>query len=686
MRAFLCAFAGCIQAILFFSLTAAAQTDPTRAAIDEVTVQAFGQNTRLRAPASIAIIDSLAPVRSAEFSIVPALNRLPGVRMDERSPGSYRISLRGSTLRSPFGVRNVKIYYDDIPLTDPGGHTYFNALSPAQIGRIEIARGPAGSLYGAGTGGVMLVESPGRIDRGTGAEVRTLVGAYGHLQGSATASLATGKSSVSAQYTHRQLDGYREHSALRHDVGSLQASRSISPKLSVGTTLLASYLFYQTPGALTAAEAAQNPRGSRPAAGPSMSAQQADAHIMQTNLLAGARLVWSPSPSWSSKTILYGALADLVNPAIRNWGDVDEGHAGARSLWSYRREAGQKTFRLDAGAEYQSGRSDAQTFQNLRGERGALQAHEWARVRTGFLFAQAALQTARWAFGAGLSANSRSIRFVNRFVQPAESSTRDFGIELAPRVSVALHAGPATTVYALAARGFSPPALPELSPTGSGLNTSLRAEGGWNYEAGAKGRALQNRLRWEGALFLFSLEDAIVSRRDALGGDYFLNAGGTRQAGLEAQLEGLLLQRSRWTLAAWTAYAYNHFRYTSFVQGTDDFSGNALPGSPPHTGSAGIDAASARGLSLHLTYSAAGRQTLNDGATAWADAYHLLGARAGVQKTFRNGLRAEVSAGVENLLDGSYSLGNDINAFGGRAYNPAAGRAFYAWLVVGWQK
>jgi iron complex outermembrane receptor protein len=39
---------------------------------------------------------------------------------------------------------------------------------------------------------------------------------------------------------------------------------------------------------------------------------------------------------------------------------------------------------------------------------------------------------------------------------------------------------------------------------------------------------------------------------------------------------------------------------------------------------------------------------------------------------------------VENLLDQKYSLGNDINGFGGRYYNAAAGRSYYASLVLQW--
>src|SRR5690606_40111756 len=55
--------------------------------------------------------------------ILTSVNSLPGVRFEERSPGSYRLAIRGSTLRSPFGVRNIKVYWNGIPFTDPTGST-----------------------------------------------------------------------------------------------------------------------------------------------------------------------------------------------------------------------------------------------------------------------------------------------------------------------------------------------------------------------------------------------------------------------------------------------------------------------------------------------------------------------------------------------------------------------------------
>ncbi|NNU33729.1 TonB-dependent receptor plug domain-containing protein [Mucilaginibacter sp. S1162] len=74
----------------------------------------------LSVPASVSVISPAQLKLQPDNSLVSAINTVPGVRMEERSPGSYRLSVRGSLLRSPFGIRDVKIYYDELPLTDAG--------------------------------------------------------------------------------------------------------------------------------------------------------------------------------------------------------------------------------------------------------------------------------------------------------------------------------------------------------------------------------------------------------------------------------------------------------------------------------------------------------------------------------------------------------------------------------------
>src|SRR5207253_1560221 len=117
-------------------------------ALDSVTVTAFNLQSRWQdAPAAMSVITLRQLQLLNNTSLVPVLNTVPGVRMEERSPGSYRLSIRGSLLRSPFGVRNVKVYWTDIPLTDAGGNTYLQLVDISQVQSLEIIKGPASSLY-----------------------------------------------------------------------------------------------------------------------------------------------------------------------------------------------------------------------------------------------------------------------------------------------------------------------------------------------------------------------------------------------------------------------------------------------------------------------------------------------------------------------------------------------------------
>src|ERR1700748_923646 len=136
--------------------------------LSQVIIKAYEQNRKLtEVGAPVSVVSKSSLDRFGNNSILPALNTNPGVRMEERSPGSYRLNIRGSSLRSPFGVRDIKIYWNEIPLTDPGGNTYLNELGFYNFQSIEIIKGAAGSLYGAAIGGAMLIHSmPSTWQRG----------------------------------------------------------------------------------------------------------------------------------------------------------------------------------------------------------------------------------------------------------------------------------------------------------------------------------------------------------------------------------------------------------------------------------------------------------------------------------------------------------------------------------------
>ena len=65
--------------------------------------------------------------------------------------------------------------------------------------------------------------------------------------------------------------------------------------------------------------------------------------------------------------------------------------------------------------------------------------------------------------------------------------------------------------------------------------------------------------------------------------------------------------------------------------------------------------------------------------------YNQFTARAAWKKSWGNHFYSEVSASAEKVNAAIYSLGYDLNAFGGRYYNAAPKNNLWAGVKVGWE-
>ena len=108
-------------------------------------------------PAPIHVVGKELIGATDQTSLMTAMNSVPGVMMESRGAGgSHRISIRGSALRAPFAVRNVKMYVNGIAFTSPDGQSPLEVMDAADLRSIEVMRGPSGSMWGSGNGGVLL--------------------------------------------------------------------------------------------------------------------------------------------------------------------------------------------------------------------------------------------------------------------------------------------------------------------------------------------------------------------------------------------------------------------------------------------------------------------------------------------------------------------------------------------------
>jgi iron complex outermembrane receptor protein len=644
--------------------------------LQEITVKAYEQNRKLmQVPASIAVISKAQLNRFNNTSLLPTLNNNPGVKMEERSPGSYRLNIRGSSLRSPFGVRNVKTYYNDIPYTDPGGNTYLNQLGFYNIQGMEVIKGPGSSLYGAGTGGVLLLKTD-HSDWQPGLNFDFSTGNWGLNNLNTNLKLGTNAFQNTINYQQISSNGYRDHSELDRKIFTWDIEANLSDKGKITTHFLWCDLFYQTPGALTKAEYDSNPKAARPRVGQTPGASESKAAIFQKLFLAGISFNQKFSQHWENTTSFYGASTRLLNPSIRNYGRANEPNTGGRSFFNFTKKFDEQTkLSIITGIEFQQGISSVRIYSNKNGNPDTLQTDDEINNRVFFAFTQATLELPRsWFVTAGISLNSQRISITRLSVSPVTEQTRNYNNELAPRIAVLKQLAKPLSVYASISRGFSPPTTAELLPSSGIISTNLDAESGISYEAGVRGKLNHGRIYFDVNVFQFSLKNTIVQRRDATGADYFVNAGSTNQKGVESLISWQVFDNSKNTfskLKILLSHTWNNFSYSDFKQLAADYSGNKLPSVAPNIVSAGIDIASKHGIYLNINYYYSDPVPLNDANTEYATSYNLLNARMGWRKNLHPKVLMELFIAADNIFDVKYSLGNDINAFGGRYYNAA---------------
>ena len=651
---------------------------PTRV-LDTLSVEAYAADRPLHlVPASVGSIDKYGFNRFGGTSLLPAFNLLPGIRMEERSPGSYRFSVRGSLLRSPFGVRNIKFYWNGLPFTDGGGNTYLNLLDPNTIGRAEVIKGPAGSLYGAGTGGAVLIRSA-PIEE-SAASITALGGSYGTYRVGALVEAKSPDLSSRVQFVQQKSDGYRQQSAMKRSAFQADMVFPFSASDIMDVTILHTDLYYQTPGGLTEAQYRADPGQARPPSGSVPGATGQQAAVFNRTWFSGIQYEHQWSSSWRSQIGFVASSTEFKNPSIRNFETRDEQNVGVRMATHWEKRRTTYRSRVIFGGEYQKYRAPITVTNNVGGVPGLVvlgQDEISSILALGFVQAEVEFQHGLQLVG-GLSVNYVELEDKRSMPSPAFAQRRILNPVLLPRLAVLKRLSESTSVFVSASRGYSPPTVAEVMPSTGIYNPALHPESGWSYEAGVHAR-IGSRVELHAALYDFRLVNAIVLQRDSTGADFYVNAGDTRQPGIEIAIDWSKPYSGLVQLVHIKAgITYSGYRFGTYSYDGSDYSGNALTGVPPWMVSIGADADLLHGLYAHVSANFVDRIPLNDANSDYASEYVLLGARIG--KRFQGRLPVDLFAGVDNVLDQTYSLGNDLNAAGKRYFNAAPRINYYLGL------
>jgi len=195
---------------------------PQIAAVDpnEIVVTAQKREENLHdVPISISVVSGEKMLQSGGSQLADYAAYVPGLQVDNAgSPGRSTLSLRGVAPIGPSAT--VGIYLDDAPIGSSGiynrSQTFTLDLLPYDIERLEVLRGPQGTLYGASSIGGLLkyvTVSPDLNKLSVRANGELFSIAHAEDAGWAAAGMVNvpivaGSLAVSGSYSRRETPGY----------------------------------------------------------------------------------------------------------------------------------------------------------------------------------------------------------------------------------------------------------------------------------------------------------------------------------------------------------------------------------------------------------------------------------------------------------------------------------------------
>ncbi len=676
--------------------------------LNSVTVTGYENNRRLMETAgSIALLTSKEIQRGSNIDIKDALNTVPGVKMEDYVPGDYRISIRGSVISDPWGIRNIKLYWNDIPLSSPDGTASHGVdIDPSLIGSMEILKGPSASLYGSGNGGVILFKSSKGAFGQDQLEAGYTGGSYGLNRFNAHYKTGGEHFNVAANFVDQHYDGYRENGWSKKTVLNLFSQIMAGEKRTVSFFINHATGGFGIAGGLDSAQVAQNP-------------QQAVQFCKDNKTsvkkydftMLGASQQYRFNDKFQNTSSVYGSFQTLDHPfgesaSYNGYLKESTGGYGARTRFTYSTAFGKLKARFTLGDEYQYQHQLDNQFQITNDkpgtwpEPGAMTEDLILISHSNIAFAQAELDLPSKTFlTLGASYNKLYYDVEDLMADSTANFTGRIGFaaKLSPRIGLVQVINKNMSAHASISYGYSPPPTWEINNFDGTLNTSIRPEDGVNYEIGIRGD-IGSKLNYDITAYRMFLSNAIVPMVNAYGNTQYRNAGKTDQKGIEATLSYLALgdrERTITLLKPWISISKADYRFKNYLVETFDWSsysivkkdnsGNKVTGVVPFNLVAGVDIDTKPGIYFNTVFYYYDRAPMNDANTAYSNAYSLLNAKLGY-KTMTGHFGFDLFAGVNNAFDAKYSslisLNADANGEPAAWFNPSPGINFYGGIKL----
>lgn len=550
-------------ALTLLPISALAKPLAPESTIEEIVVTSdFRDSTLLRTPASVTVLDSAAIAQRQARHLEQVLNLAPNVNFSSGASRGRFIQIRGIGERSQFIEPlnpSVGTLVDGIDFTGIAG-----AATTMDIAQIEILRGPQGTLYGANAlAGLINIRSNQPSEQLQG-NMQVSVGDYD----TRTISAAVGgpiSDSLGYRLAAQQhsSDGYIENDFLRRDdtnnidelslrtILDWQASDDLDLKLT---------LFHVDADNGYDAFSLDNTRHTL---------SDTPGHDRHKATAAAVESSWQGADNFKLISLLSFADNDLEYGYDEDWAFPDICTGQPCEGWEYNSADNYARQRDNASVDIKLvSEPEARIFNGssdwVVGVYWRDQDEQLLREQTGNNDFFSDFDTSNKALYAQLdTALSDSLTLISGLrVENREATYSDSDL-VAHSVDESLWGGRLALqyqltanrmIYGLVSRGYKAGGVnsnPSLTSEDREFDTELM----WNFEAGLKGRWLDDRLQAQVAAFYQNRDDiqikqSLVQSRDDSNAvdftDYFGNAASGANFGLEVEFNWLATESLVW--------------------------------------------------------------------------------------------------------------------------------------------
>ena len=553
----------------------------------------------LETPLAVSAISSDSLAAGHIQTLADLSGKLPGINLPNGYANMQSIFIRGIGTTDPGVPAAVGIYVDDVYVPRTFGNALFDL---PDVERVEVLRGPQGTLYGQNTsaGAVKLVSKrPSEVLTGS------VYGEYGNHDALRTqvylsGPIVPGLLYASAAYTHRQRDGYTYNAhtdrwvdALNTDQGRLkllltpgggfEAQLTVDGAWDDSDNLLGIPLNYGT----------HDPR---------VTWANTDTRLNRDSWGTALHLKLDVSEAVTIKSISsYRTVKD--HPSPWDW----DGTPTDRFGWSQNLQSKQYSQELQLlgdtgsltwtlGAIYLHEKFDFDRFSWRSAVYSEIESH--LKIDSFGIYGQASYAiTDRLTLTAGLRYGEEKQHFTNLSYSSLADGTRagliyevrdlkDKSDALTPKVGIDYKFSDTLLGYASFTKGTKSGGFNRAAGTAQIASIPVAPEEVTAYEIGLKGRTLDRTLQGSVAAFYNNFKDYQAGitnptiNGQLINGQVVVNAGKAETYGIEAEATLRPFSGLNWRVSA----TWLKTRFRSFANPTgaasSDYTGNRLPLAP----------------------------------------------------------------------------------------------------------